>query len=489
MLDEAKCVAETQFNQQILAIDAKFNRYRCQDAEERKIYLKRRMQLINSRRLPPPEDSAQNKDEGEGGDVAKEDLSEILQEWDDCCEGISDAEDNGRKSVGYLQIRTMLLKRRMKLTGLDAVSRGSTISSNIARYPDRPDSLGGIEGGASPRLTEAYDFRGLHHVSDHHRGSVTQLMFAHNENDTLIASSLDGSISVFNLGATPPSVSHSLTTNSQGVTDFDLSVNNQLLVSSCRDGSLYLWNLAEGTLLRRVPVVKDQLLCCKFVPGNNNLVVCGSWRGGVHVINISTGICPQSGASSVPGSALCLAVDMQEPLVWTGSDRGTILAFRVNLQGRLLKGHRHRVLEGTSAAGVDRAENAAAGKITCLSSRPHQGSGRTMLLVNVSQNSLLVYLVTDKMGSLNLYRRYSVKHATLNLRSVFSPLVSAGQGDCVVSASEDGSVHFFQLTKQDRACINKLQAHSCPALAVCFNSDETFLATSDQSGLIIVWKR
>ena len=42
-------------------------------------------------------------------------------------------------------------------------------------------------------------------------------------------------------------------------------------------------------------------------------------------------------------------------------------------------------------------------------------------------------------------------------RSVFSPLVSAGRGDCVVSASEDGSVHFFQLTKQDRACINKLQ--------------------------------
>ena len=45
----------------------------------------------------------------------------------------------------------------------------------LYRYPDRPDSLGGIEGGASPRLTEAYDFRGLHHVSDHHRGSVTQV--------------------------------------------------------------------------------------------------------------------------------------------------------------------------------------------------------------------------------------------------------------------------------------------------------------------------
>ena len=27
------------------------------------------------------------------------------QEWNDCCEGMSDAEENGRKSAGYLQIR------------------------------------------------------------------------------------------------------------------------------------------------------------------------------------------------------------------------------------------------------------------------------------------------------------------------------------------------------------------------------------------------
>jgi hypothetical protein len=33
------------------------------------------------------------------------------------------------------------------------------------------------------------------------------------------------------------------------------------------------------------------------------------------------------------------------------------------------------------------------------------------------------------------------------------------------------------------------QGHSCPALAVAFNYKETYLATSDHSGLIIVWKR
>jgi len=35
----------------------------------------------------------------------------------------------------------------------------------------------------------------------------------------------------------------------------------------------------------------------------------------------------------------------------------------------------------------------------------------------------------------------------------------------------------------------RAQGHSCPALAVAFNYTETFLATSDHSGLIIVWKR
>ena len=97
--------------------------------------------------------------------------------------------------------------------------------------------------------------------------------------------------------------------------------------------------------------------------------------------------------------------------------------------------------------------------------------------------------VTDQLGSLRLHRRFPVVHFNLGVRSTFAPLMSSRSGDCVVSAAEDGAVYFFDVSKTERACINKLQAHSCPALAVAFNYSENFLATSDSSGLVIVWKR
>lgn len=181
-----------------------------------------------------------------------------------------------------------------------------------------------------PSGPEVYDFRGLHHVSDTHRAPVTQLMFAHYENHQLVSGSLDGTISVFDLQENV--VARTLAGHARGVTDFDISTSNQLLVSSCQDGALYLWQLAAGQLLRRVAVCRDQLLSAKFLPGNNNLVVCGTSRGAVQIINISTGICPPSGSSYIPGSALSLAADTQESLVWAGTDRGTIIAFRVNCQ-------------------------------------------------------------------------------------------------------------------------------------------------------------
>ncbi|XP_023325509.1 WD repeat-containing protein 13 [Eurytemora carolleeae] len=422
----------------------------------------------------------------------KDDLENVLKNCE-CCTSVPEPECT-RRSIGYLQLRALLLKRKIKvLDTLDMKSnQSSTFSLSVGesrnpRYKPRRVSMSLVL--PINHLTEEYDFQGLHHVSDIHRAPVTHLMFAHNENSQLISASLDGNISVYKLDENPPCVSHTLTGHAQGVTDFDISTSNQLLVSSCQDGSLYLWNLSTGELLRRVSVSRSPLLACKFLPGNNNLVVCGSSGGAVQLINISTGICPVSGSSFIPGSALSLAADSQESLVWAGSDRGTIIAFRVNLQqGKLLKGHRHRIIDdGISEPGE--SADRSTGRITCLSSRRSQSTGRTMLLVNQSTNLLLIYQVQDNMGSLQIYRKYNTNHSNLNIRSVFCPLIAGRTGDCVVSASEDGAVYFFQLNKQDRACINKLQAHSCPVLAVSFNSDESFLATSDQSGLIIVWKR
>ena len=193
----------------------------------------------------------------------------------------------------------------------------------------------------------------------------------------------------------------------------------------------------------------------------------------------STGIFPSAGTSTVGGAVLCLEAAARDSLVWAGTDRGTVLSFKVDcLAGRLAKGHRIVVAEG------------GARRVTCLSSRPPPAAGQQgLLLVSAGSDALLLFNITDQLGALSLVRKFPVVHSNLGLRSAFAPIMSFRSGDCVVSASEDGAVHFFDLSRSSSTSVNKLEAHSCPALAVAFNFDESLLASSDTSGLVIVWKR
>ena len=58
-----------------------------------------------------------------------------------------------------------------------------------------------------------------------------------------------------------------------------------------------------------------------------------------------------------------------------------------------------------------------------------------------------------------------------------------------MSGSEDMSVYFFDVEREQKSCVNKLQGHSGAVLDVCFNYDESLLASCDAQGLVIVWKR
>ena len=61
---------------------------------------------------------------------------------------------------------------------------------------------------------------------------------------------------------------------------------------------------------------------------------------------------------------------------------------------------------------------------------------------------------------------------------------------CVtVTGSEDMNVYFFDIERDSKQCVNKLQGHSAPVLDVCFNYDESLLASCDANGIVIVWKR
>lgn len=50
-------------------------------------------------------------------------------------------------------------------------------------------------------------------------------------------------------------------------------------------------------------------------------------------------------------------------------------------------------------------------------------------------------------------------------------------------------VHFFDVERAAKAAVNKLRGHSAPVLDVSFNCDESLLASSDASGMVIVWRR
>ena len=50
-------------------------------------------------------------------------------------------------------------------------------------------------------------------------------------------------------------------------------------------------------------------------------------------------------------------------------------------------------------------------------------------------------------------------------------------------------VYFFDIGKDKKACVNKLLGHSAPVLDVCFNCDESLLASCDAQGMVIIWKR
>nr|KAF6493218.1 WD repeat domain 13 [Molossus molossus] len=111
------------------------------------------------------------------------------------------------------------------------------------------------------------------------------------------------------------------------------------------------------------------------------------------------------------------------------------------------------------------------------------------LLINACLNKLLLYRVVDNEGTLQLKRSFPIEQSSHPVRSIFCPLMSFRQGACVVTGSEDMCVHFFDVERAAKAAVNKLQGHSAPVLDVSFNCDESLLASSDASGMVIVWRR
>ena len=336
-------------------------------------------------------------------------------------------------------------------------------------------------------IAEAYSFAGVHHVFEQHAGSaIIRTRFAHDERGRLAIAAADGSLSLCDVADGDADNGHLvlwLKGHSSTVTDFAWSQSNDLIASTSMDGSLRVWDANSGECVRVVGESGAPLLCVAFQPVNNNLVVLGSGKGALLVANISTGKLVKAPASCrVGGAATALACDNAGSLLWAGDDRGAVTSFKIDAtSGKLAKGKRTVICK-------DRA-------VSSLSSRAWMSreARDPFLLISVAANFLALYRVTAPDGSLEFRAKFPLRHAspTSGVRSAFCPLMSFRQGACVLSGSEDSCVYLFDVEKGEggRACVNKLQGHASAVTDVCFNQDESWLASGDSKGVVIIWKR
>ncbi|KAK3854623.1 hypothetical protein Pcinc_038914 [Petrolisthes cinctipes] len=468
--------------QQVLAVDAKFNNHRAPATPGFKtLYIRRRSQLLR--------DSAREEErEGSVRGYLRVRLALLQHRYCLTLDQLSlKSRSASLRSNSRLTIEGESPKchsRNMSLATSQALGCGQGESRVAASGPgstvvptQRAEASRAIVGGTS--IGENYAFSGVHHIFDQHKESVPMVKFAHNDAGLLGCCSLDGSLSICQVLEGQPHVVHTLRHHTAGVTGFDWSATNDLLLSCGEDGTTCLWSSASGECLRSVAdPAGGRVFSCVFHPLNSNWAVLGNSRGLVQVLNISTGHYPKGGTSRVAGQVTALTFDASGKTLWAGDDKGTIVSFLFDLgSGCLRKGKRCVVREDAC--------------VTSLSARAwaSREAPDPTLLVSAGCDALLLYRVVDKEGGLRLRRRFTLTHRSQPIRSTFCPLMSFRQGACVVSGCEDCSVWFLDVEREVRPLINRLQGHAAPVLGVTFNYNESLLATSDASGLVIVWKR
>lgn len=200
----------------------------------------------------------------------------------------------------YLKLRTELLRRRygerqeQNSMGSCTISEESLHQSKMKHHIVQRKST-----------AENFAFAGVHHVFDQHKTAVTMLKFANNDKSKLCCASLDGTLSICETTSIPPKVIALLEGHSNGVTAFDWSISNDLIVSSSLDTTIRLWSVCMDMEPICLRVVKDQqraeVLCCNFIPANNNLIVAGNSQGLIQILNVSTGIYNRGGSCKIGG--------------------------------------------------------------------------------------------------------------------------------------------------------------------------------------------
>jgi len=338
-------------------------------------------------------------------------------------------------------------------------------------------------------LNLVLNFNGMYHVMDHHNSAVTRIRFANNQKALFACSSTDSNLSVCQLLPQPATVIYTLKGHTSSVSDFDWSNENDLIVSCSFDCTVRLWCTKTSHCLR-VITTDSPITVCLFQVMNNNMIIIGNLKGYLHVLNASTGQLISAGSVRVNTNTRiqCMTLDNDGKIVYVGDSKGFITSFAFDLTTGCLTRLTKCIVKKDAS-------------ITSLSIKNYVYNNNAkgkFILVNNSNNELMIFRIDSEM-KLRLKYTLQIKHQNKNLliKSSFCPLASSSDNARLVSGSEDGQVYFYsnldffntEDKKPDSAKLVKLQGHSAAILDVCFSYDESFLASSDINGTVIIWKK
>ncbi|KAK9177145.1 hypothetical protein WN944_029164 [Citrus x changshan-huyou] len=322
----------------------------------------------------------------------------------------------------------------------------------------------------------AYSFVGMHCIFDQCKAAVTILKFGHMSSDLLAYGASDGTLTVCTV-SDPPKVIKLLNGHSKDVTDFDFSSNNQYIASSSMDKTVRVWELAKGDCIRVIYGVSSQL-CIRFHPVNNNFLSVGNANKEITVFNFSTGRIIKK--LVVDSEVTSMDHDHTGQLLFCGDAQGCIYSISMESHsGALSRSHRHRTT-GKRKCPVTTVQYRSFSLL----------AGGPVLLTCTQDGNLSFFSVAlEIQGYLTFRCSLKLAPRVHSIRASFCPLLSLEKGEYIVAGSEDSNVYFYDLAKPKHSCVNKLQGHRFPVVAVAWNHGENLLASSDLYGIVIVWKR
>jgi WD40 repeat protein len=345
-------------------------------------------------------------------------------------------------------------------------------SQSSSRQKKKKKKKKDVAFSQKPQVVDEYAFTGIHCLFDHHKTSVTCLCFANGDRSLLALGCADGSASIVNTTTSAVRLIPA-PSKSSSVSDVAWSSGNEWLLVGRRQESTVLY---EASSLRALRVFSQPCACVAFHPANDNLLLLAG-PGGAVQFNASTGAALSQPVLKLSGRETATSCCWPSPdLLFVGSSEGRLFV----------------ISPSSRTVTVVRA-GAPINSLSFHSWMLRRQSVRELLVSVPSATgkgaSLLVYRLGVEMKVIASFR---VPNKALRVRSRFCPLAPASRdGSCVVSGGENAELLVFDVCRfgKSRPLINALHGHTAPVLDVAWAFDETLLASSDLSGLVIVWKR